>query len=76
MSEIEITYTQTVSGTNRTLQYFDFLAQTLEQMIDMQDCDKQTLCELLKQFASSQQWKLEPPIGSLGTLLDTTRKSE
>jgi len=65
MSELKIQYEQVVSGTNRTLQYFDFLAQTLEQMIAMQDCDKNTLCELLKQFATSQQWKLEEPIGQL-----------
>ena len=60
-----IEYRQEVSGKNQTLQNFDFLAQTIDQMVDMKGCNKVLLCELLKNYASHRQWELNEPIGQL-----------
>lgn len=63
MMQRTIEYRQDVSGKNQTLQNFDFLAQTIDQMVDMEDCNKVLLCELLKNYASHKQWEFNEPIG-------------
>ncbi len=63
MMHRSIEYRQDVSGTNQTLQNFDFLAQTIDQMAEADGCDKVLLCELLKSYASHKQWEFREPIG-------------
>lgn len=65
MIQRTIEYRQGVSGRNQTLQNFDFLAQTIDQMIDMEDCNNVLLCELLKNYANHKQWEFREPIGQL-----------
>lgn len=60
-----ISYEQHVSGKDETLQCFDFLSQTLDEMLCREGVDNMLLCELLKTVATSKQFAPTP----LGTLL-------
>lgn len=65
MNATTMNYEQQVSGKDETLQCFDFLSQTLDEMLCREGVDNMLLCELLKTVATSKQFTPTP----LGTLL-------
>ena len=61
MSNIKITVEREVSGTNETLQNFDFIAQTLDEMV--LNCNRFMLCELVSTYVSGLKFGEPMPIG-------------
>lgn len=52
-----LTFNQEVSAGPRTLQNFDFLAQTLTLMLEQENVDRILLCNLLITLAQHEQFK-------------------